>query len=161
MSIINREIKSSTIKLVTDEGIKELSFKEAINLAEEDGLDLVEVSKEGDTSICKIMDYSKHLYTQKKKEKGQPKKENIKEVKFGSLIAEHDLVIKANNIDRLVTQGHKVKVSIMIKGNRGRDNNKIGLEIYNKLMNIIGERVTIISELRVEGQTGTFTVKGK
>lgn len=161
MNVINNEIQSSKVKVVTEDGLKLMSLEEALIFANRDDLDLVEVSKDGDVSICKCMDYSKHLYQQKKKEKTQPKKESMKEIKLGCMIADHDLETKVNNIERLVNKGHKVKVVIILKGYRGNDSLKVSLDIYNKIMVILVDKVEVIKAIKVEGRTGTFTVKGK
>lgn len=158
---INREIQSEEVKLVTNDGLEIMSLDEALSIAYDAGVDLVEVAKDGDISICKCMDYSKFLYQQKKKSKSQAKKETLKEIKLGCLIADHDLMTKVHHIERLVFQGHKVKVVILLKGYRGNDSLSVSLSIYNRILNLLNDKVSVIKDIQVEGRIATFTVKGK
>lgn len=86
-------------------------------MALEQDLDLVQLSKNGDTAICKIMSYSKYLYDQKKKEKHSNKtKQELKEVRLSDSIAENDIKVKAKTVCRILNEGDKVKVTITYKG---------------------------------------------
>lgn len=102
---------------VSDSGNLTVSRDEALNMANEQGLDLVQLSENGDSAVCKIMSYSKYLYDQKKKEKHNNKiKQELKEVRLSDGIAENDIKTKVKNVTRILSEGDKVKVTITYKG---------------------------------------------
>ena len=100
MHRINEEITNKKVRIVGSTYDGEMSLTDAFNIAEDEGMDLVEMSDNNGVSICKLMNYSKFLYEQKKAKKVQ-KKAVLKEIKMGCNIADHDLKIshkKAKNI---------------------------------------------------------------
>ena len=117
--MVNNEIKSKEIRLITENGNEILKTKEAIKRAENMGLDLICVSPNAEIPVCKIGDYSKYLYEQKKKEKENKKKQKpveTKEIKIGDCTEINDLRTKARQIDKFLTSKNKVKLSIRYKG---------------------------------------------
>lgn len=144
--------------LIGENGNKqELSKEAALSLAEEQGLDLVQVSKTEDTVVCKIMDYSKFVYDQKKKEKHSNKaKQELKEVRLSDAIADNDIKVKVKTAIRILNEGDKVQVTITYKGRmiafikRGLDK-LLEFEkliecdhVVDKQPNIMGNRVSMI-----------------
>ena len=118
---INNEIRGVyKVRLVGDNvtpGIYD--FRKAIQLADELELDLVEISPKADPPVCKIMDYQKYVYQQKKKAKelkANQKVMEIKEIRFGPNTDEHDFQFKLNHAKEFLKQGNKVKASIFFKG---------------------------------------------
>lgn len=118
---INNEIKGVyKVRLVGDNitpGIYD--FRKATQLADELELDLVEISPKADPPVCKIIDYQKYLYQQKKKAKelkANQKVMEIKEIRFGPNTDEHDFQFKLNHAKEFLKQGNKVKASIFFKG---------------------------------------------
>jgi len=104
--------------------------EEALRLAREEGLDLVEVAANSRPPVCRIMDYGKYKYEQKKKHAGKNKQAHaatLKEVKLRPGTDQHDLNFKLNNVRRFLLEGDKVKVTVMFRGRemvhteRGRD----------------------------------------
>jgi len=96
-----------------------LDTKEALNLAYDQGLDLVEVAPQADPPVCKIMDYGKYVYQQQKKAQEAKKKQvqvQLKEVKLRPKTDDHDLNTKMNHIRRFLTKGDRCKVSIFFRG---------------------------------------------
>lgn len=121
--MINREIKSSVVKVVSDEDKKltQMSLEDAIRLAEESGYDVVCLNDKENIPIVKIMDYGKFQYEKTKRDKDNKKKarlkaQDTKEIIISDSIAEHDLIIKANNVDRLIKEGNRVRLTIKYKG---------------------------------------------
>jgi len=119
----NTEIKTSEVKLVNSEthSVEVISTEEALRIAEEQGLDLICLDDKGDIPVVKIGDYNKLLFDKKKKEKENKKKQrelaqDIKEVRITDCIAEHDILVKAKNIDKFLKNGDKVLISIRYKG---------------------------------------------
>lgn len=118
---INEEIRVSPIRLVGDnienQGI--LPTQEALKIAEKMQLDLVEISPKADPPVCKIIDYSKFLYEQKKKQKeikAKTTKIVIKEIRFGPNTDEHDYNFKKNHAIKFLEEGAKLKVYVFFKG---------------------------------------------
>lgn len=118
---INNEIKGVyKVRLVGDNvtpGIYD--FRKATQLADELELDLVEISPKADPPVCKIIDYQKYFYQQKKKAKelkANQKVMEIKEIRFGPNTDEHDFQFKLNHAKEFLKQGNKVKASIFFKG---------------------------------------------
>ena len=111
---VNSEIKTNSIKIVNLTPIVECTVKEGLRLAQEQGLDLVEVA-DGNPSICKIMDYQKYLFD-KKKHQQKPKKIELKEIQLGTNIGEHDFQFKLNQAKKFLLEGKKVKTTIFFKG---------------------------------------------
>lgn len=97
--------------------MQEMTLDEALDLADSQNLDLVEVNVQNDISLCKILNYEKLLYEQKKKMKNNKSKQIVtKEIKFHLNTSANDIVIKSNNVKRILDEGHKVKVTITLKG---------------------------------------------
>ena len=119
---LNDEIKFHTkkVRLVGDNvevGIYD-TYK-ALQIADELGLDLVEISPNGDPPVCKIMDYQKYVYQQKKKAKemkANSKQVEIKEIRFGPNTDEHDFQFKLKHAQEFLQEGSKVKASVFFKG---------------------------------------------
>ena len=118
---INEEITAPSVRLVGDnieeQGIYPVS--KAMKLADELGLDLVEISAKVDPPVCKIMDYQKYLYQQRKKAKemkSNSAKIVIKEIRFGPNTDEHDFQFKLKHAKEFLEEGSKVKASVFFKG---------------------------------------------
>lgn len=118
---INEEITAQKVRLV-GENIQEqgvYSLSAAMKMADELGLDLVEISAKADPPVCKIMDYQKFLYQQKKKAKemkSNSAKIVIKEIRFGPNTDEHDFQFKLKHAQEFLQEGSKVKASVFFKG---------------------------------------------
>ena len=121
MHKINRAIRATHIRLVGDNidspGV--VSVPDALKLSDELGLDLVEISPNADPPVCKIIDYSKFLYEQKKKKKEMKSKATkviMKEIRFGPNTEEHDYNFKKNHAIKFLSEGAKLKVYVFFKG---------------------------------------------
>ncbi len=118
---INNEITAPRVRLVGD-NIEEQGiypFTQAIKMADDLGLDLVEISAKADPPVCKIIDYQKYLYQQKKKAKEMKTnsaKVVIKEIRFGPNTDEHDFQFKLKHAQEFLQEGSKVKASVFFKG---------------------------------------------
>ena len=118
---INAEIRDREVRLIGDEGeqLGIMSAREALSIAEEKGLDLVKISPNAIPPVCKVMNYGKFLFEQKKKAKEAKKNQKVVEVKEVGLsmtIDVGDLNIKAKQTQKFLTAGNKVKVSIRLRG---------------------------------------------
>lgn len=113
IKVLHNSVDMTTIRLVTEEGLKTMSTEDALELAYDEGLDLV-CMKDSD-NICKLMDYNKYMYALKKSKK-QTKQLVVKEIKLNPEIAMHDLDIKLNGARKMLVQGCRVKVILSYKG---------------------------------------------
>ena len=118
---INEAIRIPKVFLIDEKGtqIGEILTSEALLLAKEQGLDLVEVSPKAAPPVCRIMDYGKHLYQQSKQirvAKAKQKKVEIKGVRIGLRTDSHDLDFKKTQSEKFIKQGDKVKIDIVLKG---------------------------------------------
>lgn len=117
---INNEIRTPKVRLVgenVEQGIYDINY--ARKLAEELGLDLVEISPNAAPPVCKILDYQKYLYQQRKKAKemkANSKQIEIKEIRFTPNTDDHDFDFKLKHAQEFLKQGNKVKASIFFKG---------------------------------------------
>lgn len=96
-----------------------LDTTEAIRIAKEKGLDLVEITAHTDPPVCKITDYGKYRYMEEKKERKQQvhqKKSETKGIRIGLTTSHHDLEIRTNQIDKFFKEGHKVRVEMKLRG---------------------------------------------
>ncbi|MBQ3414215.1 MAG: translation initiation factor IF-3 [Clostridia bacterium] len=117
---INNEIRVPKVRLVgenVEHGIYDTHI--ALHLADEQGLDLIEINPKSEPPVCKIADYNKYLYQQKKKQKemkANQKVVEIKEIRFGPNTDEHDFQFKLKHAQEFLKDGNKVKASIFFKG---------------------------------------------
>ncbi|MCB0388853.1 MULTISPECIES: translation initiation factor IF-3 [Xanthomarina] len=117
---INSKIRSEKVRLVGDNvevGI--YPIKDALAIADEQGLDLVEISPKADPPVCKVMDYKKFLYEQKKREKALKSKASkvvVKEIRFGPQTDDHDYEFKKKHAEKFLKEGAKLKAFVFFKG---------------------------------------------
>jgi translation initiation factor IF-3 len=126
----------------------------ALALAQEKGLDLVEVSPASAPPVCRILDYGKYLYQQNKKQHDAKKKQKqiqVKEVKFRPKTEEHDYQFKKKHIVRFLEDGDKVKATIMFRG-REMAHPDYGRRILDRLKNELEESAMVESHPRMEGR---------
>ncbi len=118
--MMHERLSIEVIVLESDGGmLGKMHYKHAQDLAKEKGFDLVQVSKQGTISVCKILDRGKWLYEQKKKAKAkrhQSHLHSLKEIKFGMRIDEHDETTKVNHIKKFFLKGHDVRIVIEMRG---------------------------------------------
>jgi translation initiation factor IF-3 len=126
---------------------------EAMRLARERGLDLVEISPTADPPVCKITDYGKFQYQQNKKAHEQRKSSRgsqLKEVKFRPATAEHDFQVRKNQIIKFLGEGHKVRAMIFHRG-REMAHQEVGRAKMTRLLGEVGEHAQIETPPRMEG----------
>ena len=137
--------------------------KEALRIAMEKGLDLVEVAPNAKPPVCRIMDYGKYKYEQSKKEREARKNQriiNIKEVKLRPNIEDNDFMTKARNAIKFLENGDKVKVTIMFRG-REITHSELGKELCLRLADLVKDIAKIEKEPKVEGRNMTMVLAPK
>ena len=143
---INEEIKAREVLLIDHNGKKVgvVPVKEALKIAEEAGLDLVEVAPNSKPPVCRVLDFGKYMYELRKKEHEAKKKQKqiqVKVVKFRPKIGEHDYQVKLKHIRKFIEEGNKVKVVVFL---RGRERAKP--ELAHKIINRVIEDTVEIAE---------------
>ena len=126
---------------------------EALKLARERGLDLVEVSASAVPPVCRIQDYGRFLYEKEKSERAAKKKQKVitvKEVKFSVTVDEHDYQTKKNQVMRFLAEGDKVKASLRFRG-RQMAHRDLGYNIINRLIQDVGDAAVVEFMPRMEG----------
>ena len=118
---INAQITVPSVRLVKEDGTMAgvTSLREALNMAAEVGLDLVEISPNADPPVCKVIDYKKFLYEKKRKEKemkSNAKQSEVKEIRFTPGTDDHDFDFKAKHAEKFLKDGNKVKAYVQFKG---------------------------------------------
>jgi translation initiation factor IF-3 len=129
--------------------------QQALMLAEEKGLDLVEIAATANPPVCRIMNSGKYFYQQAKRDAEARKHQRhiqIKEVKFRPKIDEHDFTFKRKNVERFISEGNKIKSLVIFRG-REIVHSEIGRRILERLASELGDLVVIESPPRQEGNT--------
>jgi translation initiation factor IF-3 len=154
---INERIRAREVRVIDEKGeqLGILPPFEALKIARERGLDLVEVSPNAVPPVCRIQDYGKFLYEKDKSERAARKKQKIitiKEVKFSVTVDEHDYQTKKNQAVRFLSEGDKVKASLRFRG-RQMAHRDLGYNIINRLIQDIGDIGLVEFMPRMEGTT--------
>jgi len=132
-----------------------MPLHEALKMVETQGIDLVEVSPEAQPPVCRMMDYGKYRYQQRKKSQGAKKKQTfvaVKEVKMGSRTDPHDLVYKVRNIRKFIERGQRVKVSVFFRG-REITHPELGREMLNRVVGQVQDVAKVDITPRLEGRS--------
>ncbi len=140
-----------------------MATRDALRMAEEQHLDLVEVAPKAKPPVCRIMDFGKYRYEQQKREKEAKKKQKIvtiKEVKLRPNIEQHDFNVKLKNALRFLEEGNKVKVTIMFRG-RELSHPELGREVLDRVSEQLKELVAIERDAKLEGKNMTMILAPK
>lgn len=137
-----------------------LPIREAINIAAEHDLDLIEVAPGAAPPVCKIMDYGKYRYQMSKKHSTKHKTIVVKEVKMRPQINEHDLDLKIRNIKRFIEEGNKAKVTIFFRG-REIVHASLSRKFFDKIIQEISGMANIEQSARLEGNHMTMVLSPK
>ena len=116
---VNEQIRVREVRIVGDEGATVMSTRDALDLARQQGVDLVEISPNAQPPVCRIIDYSKFLYQQKKHQKEMKQKQvkvEVKEIRFGPQTDEHDYAFKLKHANEFLEDGNKVRAYVFFRG---------------------------------------------
>ena len=116
---VNEQIRAREVRIVSDGGAEVMPTRQALELARQQGLDLVEISPNAQPPVCRIIDYSKFLYQQKKHQKEMKQKQakvDIKEIRFGPQTDEHDYQFKLKHAKEFLNGGNKVRAYVFFRG---------------------------------------------
>jgi len=153
---VNEQIRARNVRLISVEGqqLGILPLQDALRVARDEGLDLVEVSPKSDPPVCRIMDYGKFKYQASKKLQEARKKSRVfqvKEVKLRPHTDEHDLSFKIRNIKKFLEKKYRVKVVVFFRG-REMAYMDMGYELLKRVAEQVGELGSIEQQPRQEGR---------
>ena len=159
----NHQIRAPRVRVIDNSG-KNLGLMntfEAIKLAQEAELDLIEITAKTDPPITRIMEYGKYLYQQGKKQKGTKQiTGEVKGIRIGMTTSEHDLHVKAKMVDKFLKKGYKVRVELIMKG-REKALNKLANEKIEKFLNALQQEYSMEQEPRKYPRGMQFTVSSQ
>ena len=116
---VNEQIRAREVRIVSDGGAEVMPTRQALELARQQGVDLVEISPNAQPPVCRIIDYSKFLYQQKKHQKEMKQKQakvDIKEIRFGPQTDEHDYQLSLKHAKEFLNGGNKVRAYVFFRG---------------------------------------------
>ena len=138
-----------------------MSRSEALQAAREAELDLIEISPEADPPVAKIVDWGKYNYQKTKqlqKNKRNAKTSELKQMRFGLKISDHDIAVKLKKVNSFLTSGDKVRISIIYRG-RELAHKEIGYKLLEKLTNILGDNIVTEQEPQFAGRQLSTVVR--
>jgi translation initiation factor IF-3 len=159
---VNEDITSPQIRLIDADGeqVGVVHIREALEMSEEVGLDLVEISPTAEPPVCKIMDYGKFKFETQKRKAEQRKKTKvieIKEIKLRPNIDDNDYNIKMRNLKRFIEEGNKVKVTLRFRG-RELAHQDLGIQLLNRVREQFSETVKVEQFPKMEGRQMTMVM---
>ncbi len=160
---LNQMIRASQLRVIDQDGkqLGVLSRAEALQLAQEQELDLVEISPEADPPVAKIIDWGKFNYQKTKqlqKNKRSAKSFEVKQMRFGLKIGEHDLEVKCRKITRFLEAGHKVKITVFYRG-RELAHKDLGFKLADKVIASFGDTIAVDQQPQLSGKQLSFVIR--
>ncbi|HVX56419.1 MAG TPA: translation initiation factor IF-3 [Candidatus Saccharimonadales bacterium] len=160
---MNEQIRAPRLRVIDDDGkqLGILSRQEALAAAQERDLDLVEISPDADPPVCKIIDWGKYNYQrtkQQQKNRKSAKTLDMKQIRFGLKIGQHDLDIKLNRVRKFLEAGHKVKITLFYRG-REQAHKEIGFQMAQKVIEDFGDTIIVDQQPQLAGRQLSFVVR--
>jgi translation initiation factor IF-3 len=154
---INKLIRASEIRLISEDGqqVGVMPLKDALAMAAEAHLDLVEVAPQANPPVCRIMDYGKFKYQQSKKQQEARRRQTtiqVKEVKVRPKIEEHDMAFKLKHVRRFLADRDKVKVTMIFRGREMAHQDR-GYAILRQMAEALADAGVVEQEPKHEGRT--------
>ena len=162
---MNDDITADSVRLIDADGeqVGVVSVAEGIGMADEAGLDLVEVSPNASPPVCKILDYGKYKYEAQKKANEARKKQktiDVKEIKMRPGIEEHDYQVKMRSVRKFLDNGDKVKMTTRFRG-REMAHQDLGMRVLDRVRDELDEEVKIEQYPKTEGRLMTMVMAPK
>lgn len=160
---LNESIRATQLRVIDENG-KQLgifSRQEALNLAREYELDLVEISPDADPPVAKIINWGKYNYQRIKqiqKNKRNTKFQTIKQMRFGLKISDHDLGVKLKKVSDLLESGHKVKITIFYRG-RELAHKELGYKLAERVITDYGDEIVVDQQPQLMGKQLSFLIR--
>jgi translation initiation factor IF-3 len=144
--LINNQIKASKVRVIDEDGknLGVFPLEEALKIAKERNLDLIQITDRVDPPVCKISNYGKFLYQMKKKERGKRKEKGgeVKGIRLGFNISEHDMETKANQAKEFLEEGNRIQVEMVLRG-REKNLTEFAKEKIKKFLEILESKIPI------------------
>ena len=162
---INEAIRADSLRVIGEDGrqLGVLSRAEALAAAREAGLDVVEVSPDSSPPVARIVDWGKYNYQRTKqlqKSRAKSKPLDMKQMRIGLKISEHDLEVKLRKVRQFLEAGHKVKIAIVYRG-RELAHKDLGYKMADRVINLLGDGIAVDQQPEFAGRFLTFTIRGK
>ena len=156
-------IRATQLRVIDQDGkqLGVMSKRDALQLAEEQELDLVEISPEADPPVAKIIDWGKYNYQRTKqlqKNKRNAKTFEVKQMRFGLKIGEHDLEVKSRKILGFLEAGHKVKITVFYRG-RELAHKDLGFKLAEKVIANFGDKILVDQQPQLAGKQLSFVIR--
>ncbi len=160
---MNQAIRASNLRIIDESGkqIGVFSRAEAIHMANDQDLDLVEISPAANPPVAKIIDWGKYNYQrtkQQQKNRRNTKVLDVKQMRFGMKISEHDLQVKLRKVMGFLEEGHKVKLAIFYRG-RELAHKDLGFQLANKVIELLGDKIIVDQQPQLAGKQLIFVVR--
>lgn len=162
---INEAIRASELRVIGQSGeqLGIMSRSEALRLAEEAGLDLVEISPNVKPPVVKIVDWGKYQYQKMKeaqKNRRSNKQSELKQMRFGLKIGSGDLDIKLRKVREFLSEGHKVRIQIFYRG-REMAHKELGYDMINKISGLLAEEAIVEQQPQMAGRNLSIVIRSK
>jgi translation initiation factor IF-3 len=159
---VNREIRAPLVRVIDDNGdqLGLMHPREAMQIAMERELDLVEIAPNADPPVCKIVDYGKHRYEQQKRDKVQRKNQQtqqLKEVRLHPRTDTHDVEFKTRHAREFLQEGNKVKFLVVFRG-REVTHQQIGRDLLQGIIDALADDAKVEQPIRMEGRNMWMTL---
>jgi len=160
--LINNQIRARKVRLIDEKGQNQgiFSLEEALKMAKEKNLDLIQVTEKADPPVCKLGNYGKFIYSlQKKERRGREGKKvgELRVVRIGFNISPHDLETKAKQAERFLKEGCPLRLEMILRG-REKALADFGKEKIEKLIEILNQRIPLKIEREIKKEPRGFTV---
>lgn len=164
-NLINEEIRDKEVRVIDTDGsmLGVMPIEQALDLANEKKLDLVNISPNARPAVCKILDYGKYRYELQKKEKEAKKKQKtmqVKEIRLSTFIEEHDIQVKAKTASKFLADGDRVKVGLRFRG-RERDYTSKGMDVMKAFAAALSDVGVVEKKPVFEGRSLTMILGPK
>lgn len=160
---LNNDIRAPRLRVIDEDGkqLGILSKQEALEIAAERELDLVEISPNADPPVAKVVDWGKYNYQRTKqlqKNRKAAKPLEMKQMRFGLKIGEHDLAIKMGKVTKFLEAGHKVKVTLFYRG-REQAHREIGFKLAEKVIADFSDTIIVDQRPQLAGKQLSFVIR--
>ena len=160
---INEAIRADKLRVIDEEGrqLGVLSRQEALQAAQEAGLDLVEVSPNAEPPVVKVVDWGKYNYQrikQQQKSRKNAKSLDVKQMRIGLKISEHDLGVKLRKVTDFLEAGHKVKITVIYRG-RELAHKELGFKMAQRVLDRFGDTILVDQEPQFAGRQLNFVIR--
>jgi len=160
---LNGAIRANQLRVIDQDGkqLGILSKAEALRMAEEQELDLVEISPDADPPVTKIVDWGKYNYQrtkQQQKNKRNTKVQDLKQMRFGLKISDHDLGFKLKKVNDFLEDGHKVRITLFYRG-RELAHKELGFKLADRIITDYGDLIVVDQQPQLAGKQLSFVIR--